>query len=701
MKYKLKSRLFAALALSGASFCWPASATYGQADDYGFIRAIEPTRDIDQASASQTKAPQPPIVTGRIPSKSKQTTALMPQVDNRNSKRAATAPMPFASSNVFGGSYIAGQATAGATEKAAYTAEKTSERGARQVGFSSNSPMPQNQGGIRAERDLPPIIHSSGDQGAKGLVPIVGPIEQNELPPIALPVQHTQSSELPPIVGAAQDLNLLEPNLAYETEIAEPQRMPPVRHAGDGASMVESSYLMHAAGDISPADGKVQATGFGEAPLAMQDAPPIIDGTVEAFPQASPSDLPGQIPAGRSFPRNGLLAPIDPVVSEPVQLPSVAPDQMGSMMSPSIVGNGIPIQPTLDQSQVFNSVVGDAPVMADSSVCGCQNCGTGGCYNPSEIAGTFNSCGCNSMARRYVVAEALYFDRDDGFINNSNFGTLNNFDPEAGWRLTFGRRTDSTRGREISYMGTLAIEQSRRTLQAGGLIQSRFVPFDGFNGDNMRAFFNATEQSEAKETFFHSLELNRVKWGWDVMKSFVGLRYFFVDDSYSMYSQSRAVAPTLGNPAGIPAEQGFFQMDAVNHLIGPHIGAELYYDVGYRWSLSGFSKAGVYANLNQFDTRLVANGVNFVDAEDNNATISTSYEAGLMAKYRLTRQAQFRVGYNVLWLGEMGTISDNLRNVTFPSGANGIPLTPSIGSGTSDSDDMFFHGFSFGFELYR
>jgi hypothetical protein len=69
-----------------------------------------------------------------------------------------------------------------------------------------------------------------------------------------------------------------------------------------------------------------------------------------------------------------------------------------------------------------------------------------------------------------------------------------------------------------------------------------------------------------------------------------------------------------------------------------------------------------------------------------------------MAKYRLTQRAQFRAGYNILWLGEMGTVSDNLANRT---NQLGISLTPSIGAGTSDSDDMFFHGFSFGFELYR
>jgi hypothetical protein len=706
MKYKLKNRLFAALALSGASFCWPATTTFGQDDDYGFIQAVESAKDSPQ-TATVKQLLQPPIVAGQASALQAKRVALMPQAKSRPAINAGAAPVPFASSNVYGGAYIPQPANAGSASQASFRELPGADSKAKQVGYSAQLLMPQSQEGVRAERDVPPIITTASETASKPLTvnslpPIIGVSAQDDLPPIVLMVQDPDedSSELPPVVSSTGVQNLVPPVVTgpLDKSKSTPPLLPPVRYADNDSdtSMVESTYLMNAAGSIGQQASNVQASGFGDGPLAMQDAPPAVNFGVAEPMQASPGALPGQLDAP-ALDVPGLIGPIDPVMPEPVQLPTESPADMNQMMAPT-VGNGLPLQPTVTDSPVFNSVVGDASTMSGGSVCGCQNCGTNGCYNPSEIAGTFNSCGCNSMARRYMIAEVLYFDREDGFINNSNFGTLNNFDPEAGWRFTIGRRTDSTRGREISYMGTLAIEQTRNAVQPGGLIQSRFVPADGFNGGNMRAFFNATEQSQAKETFLHSLEFNRVKWGWDVMKSFVGLRYFLVDDSYSMFSQSAAVAPSFANPAGIPAEQGFFQMDAVNHLIGPHIGGELYYDVGYRWSLSGFSKAGIYANFNQFDTRLVSNGVTFVDAEDNNATISTSYEAGLMAKYRLTQRAQFRAGYNILWLGEMGTVSDNLANRT---NQLGISLTPSIGAGTSDSDDMFFHGFSFGFELYR
>ena len=132
-------------------------------------------------------------------------------------------------------------------------------------------------------------------------------------------------------------------------------------------------------------------------------------------------------------------------------------------------------------------------------------------------------------------------------------------------------------------------------------------------------------------------------------------------------------------------------------MIGPQIGGELYYDVGYRWSLSGVSRLGAYVNFNQSRERLINDGIRLIDEEDDNTSFAYTYELGLSAKYRLTSQAQFRVGYNLYFWDELATVSDNLRN----SGA-GIPLEPSfLGGGTRDSDDIFLHGLSVGFEIYR
>ena len=62
MKYKLKTRLFAALALSGVSFYWPASRVVAQEDDFRFIRPAEPTGQDDQESSVPPIAQPTPIV---------------------------------------------------------------------------------------------------------------------------------------------------------------------------------------------------------------------------------------------------------------------------------------------------------------------------------------------------------------------------------------------------------------------------------------------------------------------------------------------------------------------------------------------------------------------------------------------------------------------------------------------------------------
>ena len=139
---------------------------------------------------------------------------------------------------------------------------------------------------------------------------------------------------------------------------------------------------------------------------------------------------------------------------------------------------------------------------------------------------------------------------------------------------------------------------------------------------------------------------------------------------------------TLFSQGGPPFAQqnGSFETAAVNHLIGPIIGGELYYDVGYRWSLSGVSRAGAYLNINRFDTHLTNDNIEFIDAEDDSTTIAFSYEFGINAKYRVNNRSQFRIGYNILFLDNVSTVSNNLTNE-----GGGIPISPTFGTSTSDS----------------
>ncbi|MFK7767789.1 MAG: BBP7 family outer membrane beta-barrel protein [Mariniblastus sp.] len=491
-----------------------------------------------------------------------------------------------------------------------------------------------------------------------------------------------------------------------------------VGYATNGTSTEDVSELAQAAQWRNGA-GSGNGISSGGVPIYQSSAPalampPIVQG----------ADSSSQVPIVQ-----GNTAPMPPIIGAESQMISPAP----MLSSPPPMANSVmsqPMQTAIDPSYgqtYFNAPSMEAPVISspgcsscNSSACGggcssvtsmagsgmagggcsscsgggcndcgiansglsvsnCPGCGDSGCCNQETVTSRFNSCGSISGARRYLLADALFFTRDDGLIANSNFGALNSFDYEAGARITLGSRSDSTRGREISYMGVLPLEESTFRTDALARMNARFSGADGFSGIETSAFRNSVEQTESKETNIHSLEFNQVRWGWDVVKTFVGMRYFYLDDSYQMTSRNN-----LG-------ETGSFSLETNNNMIGPHIGGELFYDVGYRWSYSVIGKAGVYANFNKVDTSLINNGAQFINVEDDNVTVAGSLELGLIGHYQLTQRSRLRAGYQLLWLGEVASASDNFNPV----------LTPTTGTSSSDSDDMFFHGLSVGLEIYR
>ena len=563
----------------------------------------------------------------------------------------------------------------------------------------------------------PPIV--SADKTAPQVQTNLPPIVTAESLQLQSPMAKSQS--LPPIVSAEQAsqeqakprnfgnmLSPIKPAASATASAPAPAMTTPA--ARTPVEMSNASV----ANISSPAPSITQASLAGPAPAIIQATAAPTDSQVDPNVQQAAQwssqngyhnagyssagiplysqDAPGQLPGAiAGTPTAPMATTIPPIVS--TESPMISPSDTMITQAPITVAPA----PAMTGQTYFAPTVMDAPAIVDSgcascSSCGgggcnscsspvssCQSCGSGGCYNEGAVANQFGCCGSVYSARRYMVADALYFDRDDGIITNSNFGSLSNFDWDWGWRVTLGTRADATSGNEMTYMGTMPLEQVKNITDAAGRIDASFITGGGFTGVETTAFNDVVQLNESKETELHTLEFNRVKWGWDVIKTFVGMRYIYVDDQYQMFTEN------LGG------ETGSFQMGAMNHMIGPHIGGELFYDIGYRFSYSFFGKAGGYVNFNEVDTVLINNGARHIDAEDTNVTISGSLEFGLIGHYQLSRQARFRVGYNVLWLGEVASVSDNFSPV----------VSPFTGTDTSDSDDMFFHGVSFGLEVYR
>ena len=733
MKYKLKTRLFAALALSGVSFYWPATEAFAQENQFGFIRPAEPSRQDDrELQVPPITQANPPIVRGtpkmglrspKVLAASFQppriSVSVVPASDQPTAAKAS-GPMPFAASNVFNGAYVeSGPGNVGHAQHIS-PSQTGQQPSSRQVAYneSADSQYQSEIGsGIRAKRDLPPIVESAQRSARRVNSKAIKPMVQNEFPPIVSSVQEASDSAMPPIVTPTSGLDrLLDPIPAVASETAS-----------GGDRMIQDEFMIGSDGAISSETSKVEPAAFGAAPLVVQDAPPIIGGI--------DSVTPGSLPSA-----DGVLVPVDPSSNLPSvrsvePFPRATPLDSNNAVPQSVFDSGsasgsgtrnvpgagsgtrnvpgagsstrnVPtyFDPSGQQPPAFsNSAANGCSTCGTSGVGGsdgsgvsaCASCGENGCFDQAAVDAMFNTSGSNAYARQYFIAEALYLGRSDGDIFNSNRGSLSDFDFGGGARFTIGRREDSTAGREFQYSGTENLDQTITSTSTDGSIQSLFVPTGGLSGIDIPAFFNATEQEQSKASYFHSLEFNKVKWGWDVIKSYIGLRYIFFDDEYTLFSQN-ALNVTPAGQLNFP-QSGEYQLSTTNNLIGPQIGGELYYDVGYRVSLSGFSRLGAYINFSQLNETLDNDGVRLVDEEDTNTTLSYTYEAGISAKYRLTQQSQFRVGYNLYFWDRLATVSDNIVNQGF-----GIPVGPSFfGGGTSDSDSIFINGVSFGFEFYR
>ena len=376
---------------------------------------------------------------------------------------------------------------------------------------------------------------------------------------------------------------------------------------------------------------------------------------------------------------------------------------------------------------------------------GCDVCGQNGQNGDNRgpiglrancNSGTFGSV---SAARRYLHLEYMVMTREDGDISGSNIAGLTDFDTASGARVTIGRRTDAINGREFTYFGFEPTEESRTVTRFGlnanlfptGGFQQRLLTDPTFGAANpieTSTFFSnpagvaanpgtpptlgspgrpagtlgptdpgappilgspgtpatpgvpsaPNQLTEFKDTVLHSFEYNKVRWGWDVVKVMRGFRYIHMEDDYRLNSLNN-----FGT--------GQFRIDTTNHLLGAQIGSELFYDVGYRLSISGFSKYGLFANFNQVDHQLINAGTEFLRTDDNTATVSSMFEVGVLGHYQLRPNLRLRGGYTALFLGRMATVADNINPV----------ISPQTGLETGDKDDVFFQGLSLGFEMYR
>lgn len=450
----------------------------------------------------------------------------------------------------------------------------------------------------------------------------------------------------------------------YPVRQAVSPALPPIvqgtgRSANTTLAPQNTNYLTSSGPQGSGTRGSVAAPQLPAAatPLPFERFPlPSTPTQTKPFPTTGDSMVVGQ----------GVLLPTE------ITPGSVISSDCNTCDTGSAIG-----QPVFHPPSFAAPVIG-CDSCSTGAVSNCTSCGTNGCSDASEIDRRFAACGFISRARNYALLDVLYFNREGGEPRTMNLNPASEFDGGVGARFTIGRRQDAANGREFTYVGAFDLDDQGTVTDPLGRITPRFVPDGTFLGfGDLTGFANVTTLSEEVETQFHSFEYNRVRWGWDVVKVLFGARYILLEDEYTSQTVSGA-------------NTGSFEIDAINHMIGPQIGAELFYDVGYRWSVSGFGKIGYLLNAFDSDFEVINNDFPVVDGGDDSTTGTFLLDLGITGHYQLSSNSRFRLGYNLLYFDGVASSEE-----TVP-----FTLSPFTTIDGGD-DDAFFHGLSLGFEIYR
>ncbi|MFM7741360.1 MAG: hypothetical protein ACKO9H_18325 [Planctomycetota bacterium] len=347
---------------------------------------------------------------------------------------------------------------------------------------------------------------------------------------------------------------------------------------------------------------------------------------------------------------------------------------------------------TISEQEAGQGIVGESYL--DSHAHGdCQHCGGAGCSHCG--LGGWNSLGNRSMlnlsgncdngcfgllpcAQNYFIADVLYWTRNGGNVLGTDFGGVYDYDWNFGTQITMGTRVDPLYGHELTYFGLFGLDAGNTDVSPAGDIDARFTPGGGLTFADTSAFFDAVETTQTASSSLSSFQVNRVRLGWDVVQSHLGLRYIRFDEDYLLQSRN------LGG------DTGSLSLDARNNLIGPEVGIKLFYDVGRRISFSTHWKLGGYLNAYRTSTFLQNNGITRVNNSDSGTGFAASFDLGANAHIHLTQRLRLRGGYGILWLWDVASVTGN-----FPSS-----LTPASGTSTNDSENAIFHGANVGFEYY-
>lgn len=167
-----------------------------------------------------------------------------------------------------------------------------------------------------------------------------------------------------------------------------------------------------------------------------------------------------------------------------------------------------------------------------------------------------------------------------------------------------------------------------------------------------------------------------------------GLRYLGLNEQIDW--QAFGITDSTGD-ADVDEENGIYNIETENHLIGTQIGASVTYETA-RWSIGGQLKGGMYLNMMDVDSFFdldTNSGVGpdgLTNLEEDN--LSWLGEAALICKYHIRPNFSLRVGLEIMHLASVALAPHHIDFI--PSG------TPLI----ARNGEAVYMGGSIGFESY-
>jgi len=291
----------------------------------------------------------------------------------------------------------------------------------------------------------------------------------------------------------------------------------------------------------------------------------------------------------------------------------------------------------------------------------------------------YDGYGTISGASSYTIVDFLYMGREGGDYTVSFAPFQGDYDYSPGLRARFGRRWDSIEGWELGFTLMETHTSSNQVFSPNNTLISWLSPGPGFNAASLSSFNGAAFHESFHKGHYYAAEWNRMNWNWDVMSTFIGLRYTGIDDMFGLH--------TLGGDGSL----GAYRLRARNHMVGPQMGGSLHYDIGRKLSFSLAAKAGGYVNFFQTDTEFANNNIRLLDNKSSRRGLAWGTELGFFTHYSLSPRARIKGGWELWFYDGLATSRDQLDGF----------ISPFSGLRANNRDHVLFHGFSVGLEWYR